>query len=44
MFNLVNSMISLQLILVCVHFDHIKAKEEHSFSTNNEMCSLEKKK
>lgn len=43
MFNLMNSMISLQLILVCVHFDYLKAKE-HSFPINNEMCSLEKKK
>ena len=40
-FNMVNSRVSLQMILACVHFDHLKAKEEHSFPTNNEMCSLE---
>lgn len=44
MFNLVNSMNSLQLIFVCVHFDRLKAKEKHSFCINNEISSLEKKK
>lgn len=42
-FNMVNTIISLQLIVACVHFEHLKEKEEHSFPINNETYSLEKK-